>query len=76
MGKDNDLPLAVWYGLAFTVNQRFKNKIYKLEKDDERIPILQLARSRSKITKRKQNRFMNRERWLKVRLKKSRNILG
>ena len=49
--------ISLWYGLAFFVNQKLKNKIYKVEKGDDRVPmkgpndrvpILQLARSRSK----------------------------
>ena len=39
--------------LAFMVNQKLKNKIYKLWKDDDRIPVPQLARSRAKQKKRK-----------------------
>ena len=42
--------ISLWYGLAFIVNQKWKNKIYKLRKVD-RIPILQLVRSRSKKQK-------------------------
>ena len=29
MGKDNFISLAVWYGQAFIVNQKWKNKICK-----------------------------------------------
>ena len=39
---------SLWYGLAFIVNKKWKNKIYKLGKVDDRIPVLQLARSRGK----------------------------
>ena len=35
-----------WYGLAFIVSQKWKNKIYKLGKVEDRIAILQLVRSR------------------------------
>ena len=38
--------LAYW--LAFVVNQNWKNKIYRLGKVDEKIPILQVTRSKSK----------------------------
>ena len=41
------LLMSLWYGLAFVVNQKFKNKIYNLGKKDDSIPMLQLARSRS-----------------------------
>ena len=34
-------------GFTFIVNQKWKNKIYKLLKVDHRIPVLQLARFRS-----------------------------
>ena len=37
--------------LAFIVNQKWKNKIYKFWKVDDRIQILQLARSRNKRQK-------------------------
>ena len=51
-GMDNSyIPLAVWYGLAFIVNQKRKNKNYKQEKVDDRIAVLLLARSRSKRQK-------------------------
>ena len=39
---------SLWYGLAFIVNKKWKNKIYKLGKVEDRIPVLQLARSRAK----------------------------
>lgn len=45
-----------WYGLAFIVNQKLKSKIYKLEKGDDRFPIMQLARSRSKKPNEKENK--------------------
>ena len=47
------------------MNQKLKNKIYKLRKVDDRVQILQLARSRNKRQKSKRNRDMNRarERW-------------
>ena len=37
--------------LAFIVNKKLKNKIYKLGKADDRIPVLQLTRSRGKKQK-------------------------
>ena len=40
--------ISLWYGLTFTANEKFKNKINKLGKDDDRIPILQLVTSRRK----------------------------
>ena len=43
--------LLFWFGLAVIVNQKCKNKIYKLRKLDDRIQILQLARSRNKRQK-------------------------
>ena len=46
MGKDK--VISLWCELAFIVSQKLRNKIYKLEKDDYRIPILQLARFRSR----------------------------
>ena len=39
---------SLWYGLAFIVNKRWKNKIYKLGKVDDRISVLQLTRSKGK----------------------------
>ena len=39
------------YGLAFIENQKWKNKVYKLGKVDDRIQILQPARSRNKRPK-------------------------
>ena len=56
--------LSLWYGLAFTVNQKWKNKIYTLKKADDRIQILQLARfnKKDKKTPRYESRkmFLNR----------------
>ena len=43
--------LSLWYGLAFIVDQKWKNKIYRLGKVHDKIPILQLIRSRSKRQK-------------------------
>ena len=40
--------ISLVYWLAFIVNQKLKNKIYKLGKGDYRILILQLGRCRSK----------------------------
>ena len=45
------VPLTVWYGLAFIMNQKWKNTSCKQEKVDGRIAILQLARSTSKRQK-------------------------
>ena len=45
---EKDIIISLWYGLAFSVNQKLINKIYKLGKADYRIPILQK-------TKRKRN---------------------
>ena len=42
IGVSNYLITSVWYGLEFIVNKKWKNKIYKLGKVDERIPVLQL----------------------------------
>ena len=42
---------SLWYAIAFIVNQKWKNKIYKVGKVDDRIPVLQLTRSRSKKQK-------------------------
>ena len=42
---------GLWYGLAFIMNKNRKNKIYKLRNVDERIPVIQLNRSRSKKQK-------------------------
>ena len=58
MGKNtgNYISLVVLYGLASTVNQKLKNKIHKLGKGDDRILVLQLARSRTKKTKRNQDK--------------------
>ena len=42
---------CLWYGLAFIVNQKMKSRFYKLWKlwkGDDKLPILQLARFRSK----------------------------
>ena len=43
------------------MNQKWQKKIYKLGKGDERIPILQLARSAK--SKKQEETGMNRERW-------------
>ena len=43
--------ISLWYGLEFMVNQKRKNKISVLGKVDDRIPILQLTRSKSKKSK-------------------------
>ena len=32
--------ISLWYGLTFIVNQKWKNKTYKLGKGDDRIQIL------------------------------------
>ena len=40
--------ISLWYGLKFIVDQNWKNKIFKLGKVDERIPILHIARLRGK----------------------------
>ena len=58
MGKNtgNYISLVVLYGLASTVNRKLKNKIHKLGKGDDRILVLQLARSRAKKTKRSQDK--------------------
>ena len=40
-----------FYRLAFSANQKWKNKIYKLGKVDDINPGLQLSRSRSKKQK-------------------------
>ena len=53
--------MALWFGLAFSVNQKLKRKIYRLGKGHEIIPTLQLAMSSSKKTKWKRNQDMNRE---------------
>ena len=49
MGKDI-ANISLWYRVAFLVNQIWKIKIYQLGKGD-RIPILQLTRSRNKNKK-------------------------
>ena len=43
------IPLG--YGIAFIVDQKRKNKIYKQGKVDDRISILKLARSRTRRRK-------------------------
>ena len=53
--------MALWYGLAFSVNQKLKRKIYRLGKGHEIIPTLQLAMSSSKKNKWKRNQDMNLE---------------
>ena len=40
--------ICLWYGLPFIVDQKWKNTISKLMKVDERILIVELARTRSK----------------------------
>ena len=39
---------SLWYGLAFIANKKWKNKIYKAGKVDDRTLVLQLTRSRGK----------------------------
>ena len=41
-GTFNYLITSVCYGLEFIVNKKWKNKIYKLGKGDDRILVLQL----------------------------------
>ena len=41
--------MSLWYGLAFIVDQKWKNRINKFREVDEKI--LQLARSRTKRQK-------------------------
>ena len=41
--------MSLWHGLAFIVDQKWKNRINKLRKVDEKI--IQLARSRTKRQK-------------------------
>ena len=48
LGKDTKM-YPSGYGLAFIVNQKWKIKIYKLEKVDGRIPVLKLARFTNKV---------------------------
>ena len=43
--------ICLWYGLTFTVDQKWKNTILNLRKVDERILILELAITRSKRQK-------------------------
>ena len=43
--------VSLWYGLTFIVNKKWKDKIYKPGKVDDKIPVLQLTRSRSKKQK-------------------------
>ena len=48
----NYLITSVWYGLALIVNKKkWRNKIYKLGKVEDRIPVLQLIRSMSQKQK-------------------------
>lgn len=47
--------------LAFIVNQKPKKKIYRLGKGHYRFLILQLARSRSKKTKKTRPRYQSRK---------------
>ena len=42
---------SLWYGLAFIVNKKWKNKIYKLGRVEDRIPVLKLTKSRGKKQK-------------------------
>ena len=46
--------ISVWYGIALIVDQKWKNKIYKLGKVGK-IPVLGLARSMSKKQKETDN---------------------
>ena len=66
--------------LAFIVNKKRNNTIYKLGKVDDRIQILQLAGSRHKrkteIEVRKMVLHFKLTTNLKIRLQNSRNILG
>ena len=38
----NYMSLTVWCGVAFAMNKKWKNRIYKLGNVDDRIPVLQL----------------------------------
>ena len=42
---------SLWHGLAFIVNQKWKNKTFKLGKVNDRIQIIQLATFRNKSKK-------------------------
>ena len=50
---------SFWNGLALIVNKKWKNKIYKLGNVDDRIPVLQLTRSRGKKQKESEKMFLN-----------------
>ena len=71
----------VWVSIHYELTNKneWTNKIYKLEKVNDRIPILQLDPGAKSKTKRDMNRekdgFKTRIR-LKIRLKNSRNNLG
>lgn len=49
--KGRNIIKSLWYGLAFFVVKNDKRKIFNFGKVDGRIPIIQLARSRSKRQK-------------------------
>ena len=49
--KGRNIIKSLWYGLAFFVVKNDKRKIFNFGKVDGRIPITQLARSRSKRQK-------------------------
>ena len=67
----NYVPLAVWYGQAFIANQKWRNKICKLEKVDYKILILQLARCRDKKKPRHEStRIVLKQGQVKIKLKK------
>ena len=75
-GKKQKLYLSGSYGLAFIVNQKMNNSTCKLQKGDDRIPVPQLARFKSKrpnenVTKIwvKKDGFKSRIRGFMIRLK-------
>ena len=60
MGRRRSVITLLWYELAFIMNKKYKNKIYKLGEVDDRIPVQQLTGSSGKKQKESD---MNRERW-------------
>ena len=48
---ENDIPLVLASIHQFITNKKWKNKVYKLLEGDDRIPILQVAGSKSKRQK-------------------------
>ena len=71
------MSLTVWCGVAFAMNKKWKNRIYKLGNVDDRIPVLQLDPGvKSKKNPIYESKKMVLKPGSRLDWKNSRNILG